>query len=101
MFCIPALLLSLAAYASAAPSLKRQDNGSCQALQNTCVNEVRTDLNNVWSVKACVMGATCFGGQRPVDGFLSAVHSATGGAGSAPTGLTAPRMPAAVCIVQT
>ena len=41
-----------------------------------------------------MLGATCFGGQRPVDGFLSAVYSAKNPTSTvaAPTSINAPRL---------
>jgi hypothetical protein len=80
------LLFFLAGCAAAAPPSRRQseDNGSCQAVQKTCAKSVKSDLSNAWNIKACVLGATCFGGHRPVDGFLAAVYSQKGGKGTAP-----------------
>jgi hypothetical protein len=91
MIAISALVLSLAAAASAAPS-KRQDNGSCKALQSTCAASVKSDLSDAWNIKACVFGATCFGGQHPVDGFLAAVYAQKGGKGTAPASVNLPRV---------
>ena len=60
----------------------------------TCVSQVDQNVANPWGVEACVLGATCFGGQRPVDGFLSAVYSAKNPTSTvaAPTSINAPRL---------
>jgi len=39
-----------------------------------------------------VLGATCFGGQRPVDGFLATVKSFKNPNGATPASLTVPRV---------
>ncbi|VDB99960.1 unnamed protein product [Peniophora sp. CBMAI 1063] len=87
------LALSLTLSAFAAPS-KRQsgDNGSCQALQTECAATVKSDLSNAWDLKACVFGASCFGGQHPVDGFLAAVYADRGEGGAAPKSVNLPRV---------
>ncbi|KZV59156.1 hypothetical protein PENSPDRAFT_552652, partial [Peniophora sp. CONT] len=91
------LLLSAAFSAYAAPSKRQtEDNGSCQALQTTCAASVKADLSDAWNIKACVFGATCFGGQRPVDGFLAAVHSDKSASGSAPASVNLPRVTTAL-----
>ncbi|KZV63270.1 hypothetical protein PENSPDRAFT_738893 [Peniophora sp. CONT] len=91
------LLLSVAFSAYAAPSKRQsEDNGSCQALQTTCAASVKPDLSDAWNIKACVFGATCFGGQRPVDGFLAAVHSDRGLSGPAPASVNLPRVTTAL-----
>jgi hypothetical protein len=89
--------LALALSASAAPSAKRQtgsDNGACQVLKTVCANTVNSDLSNAWNIKACVFGASCFAGQRPVDGFLASVAAAKGT--SAPQSVNLPRVTSSV-----
>ncbi|VDB99961.1 unnamed protein product [Peniophora sp. CBMAI 1063] len=92
---VPASLfvLSLAASALAAPSKRQsEDNGSCRALQTECAATVKSDLSDAWNIKACIFGATCFGGQRPVDGFLAAVYADRGLSGTAPASVNLPRV---------
>ncbi|VDB99959.1 unnamed protein product [Peniophora sp. CBMAI 1063] len=87
------LLLSLSLSASAAPSRRQSgDNGSCQALQTECAATVKSDLSDAWNIKACLFGASCFGGQHPVDGFLAAVYGDRGESGSAPASVDLPRV---------
>lgn len=40
----------------------------------TCVDEVNSAVDNVFSIKSCVLGASCFGGQSPVADFIAAVY---------------------------
>ena len=42
----------------------------------TCVAQIDVSGLGAWGIEACVLGATCFGGQHPVDGFLAAVYKA-------------------------
>ncbi|KAF5310850.1 hypothetical protein D9619_008000 [Psilocybe cf. subviscida] len=89
------LSLALAAEASPihadlSPSRRASDNGYCKQLLNTCAASPNA-LSNPWSVKACLFGASCFGGQRPVDNFLAAVASAKN-ASSAPASHNVPRV---------
>ncbi|VDB90084.1 unnamed protein product [Peniophora sp. CBMAI 1063] len=88
------LVLSLGALSAFAAPSKRQsaDNGSCRALQTTCAGSVKSDLSDAWNIKACVFGATCFGGQHPVDGFLAAVYADRGLSGTAPQSVNLPRV---------
>ena len=97
MIAATTLLLSLALSAYAAPSKRQsEDNGSCQALQTECASSVKSDLSDAWNIKACVFGASCFGGQHPVDGFLAAVWADRGESGSAPTSVSLPRVTSSV-----
>ena len=94
------LILSLGALSAYAAPSKRQsaDNGSCRALQTTCAASVKSDLSDAWNHKACLFGATCFGGQQPVDGFLAAVYADRGFSGTAPKSVDLPRVTTSVRI---
>ena len=97
MIAATTLLLSLAFSVYAAPHKRQsEDNGSCQALQTECAATVKSDLSDAWNIKACVFGASCFGGQHPVDGFLAAVWADRGEAGSAPKSVNLPRVTSSV-----
>ncbi|VDC07814.1 unnamed protein product [Peniophora sp. CBMAI 1063] len=87
-------VLSLAASALAVPSKRQSDtgNGSCRALQTECAATVKSDLSDAWNIKACIFGATCSGGQHPVDGFLAAVYADRGLSGAAPKSVNLPRV---------
>ncbi|KAF9465604.1 hypothetical protein BDZ94DRAFT_1159702 [Collybia nuda] len=68
-------------------------DASCQKMFTTCINEVNKDVSNIFSVKSCVLGATCFGGQRPVAGFVSTVYGVkNSGGSSAPAPSALPRV---------
>ena len=59
----------------------------------TCISQVDQKVANPWSVEACVLGATCFGGQHPVDGFLSTVYGVKNpGSSGAPALVNEPRL---------
>jgi hypothetical protein len=57
-----------------------------------CVSEVDSAVDNIFSIKSCVLGATCFGGQRPVAGFVATVYGQKGGTGTSPTPLNEARL---------
>lgn len=101
MLALPTILLSLSLLAFASPSRRQSgDNGSCKALQATCTANVKSDLSNVWSLKECIFGASCFSGQRPVDDFLAAVYSSLhNGQGTAPQSVNLPRVTSAVRLI--
>ena len=100
MLALSTIVLSLSLSALAAPSRRQTgDNGSCKALQATCTANVASDLSNVWSLKECVFGASCFGGQHQVDDFLAAVYSTKhNGQGTAPKSVNLPRVTSAVSL---
>ena len=101
MIAAATLFLSLALSAYAAPSKRQsEDNGSCQALQTECAATVKSDLSDAWNIKACVFGASCFGGQHPVDGFLAAVWADRGESGSAPASVNLPRVTSSVSTIE-
>ncbi|KAF5310785.1 hypothetical protein D9619_007995 [Psilocybe cf. subviscida] len=81
-------------HAAINPSRRASDNGYCKQLLNICAASPNA-LSNPWSVKACLFGAGCFGGQRPVDGFLVAVAAAKH-ASSAPASHNVPHISQAV-----
>lgn len=93
MIATTTLFLTLALSAYAAPSRRQSaDNGSCRALETICAGSVKSDLSDAWNIKACVFGASCFGGQHPVDGFLAAVWADRGESGAAPASVNLPRV---------
>lgn len=61
-----------AATASAASS----DNGACAQMKSICEKAIDDNATNPWSVEACMFGASCFAGSKPVDAFLTAVYEA-------------------------
>ncbi|KJA16918.1 hypothetical protein HYPSUDRAFT_57929 [Hypholoma sublateritium FD-334 SS-4] len=67
---------------------------SCQWQFETCVQSVNSDASNAWSQISCLLAASCFGGQRPVDGLLSVVFTTKTGKSSslAPTSLAEARL---------
>jgi hypothetical protein len=65
---------------------------SCNKMFNTCVAQVNTAVSDAWSHPACLFAATCFGGQRPVDGLLASVFGAKKGSGAAPTSVKEARL---------
>jgi hypothetical protein len=67
-------------------------DATCQKMYTTCIAQVDQNVANPWAVEACVLGATCFGGQRPVDGFLATVKSFKNPNGATPASLTVPRV---------
>lgn len=88
-------LTASATFASAASlsALKRDaDNGSCAQLERICVGEVSTQTLDLWAHNACLFGASCFGGQVPVDGFVASAWSSDGGNGTAPAILNLTRV---------
>ncbi|EIM91609.1 uncharacterized protein STEHIDRAFT_108126 [Stereum hirsutum FP-91666 SS1] len=88
-------LTASATFASAASlsALKRDaDNGSCAQLERICVGEVSTQTLDLWAHNACLFGASCFGGQVPVDGFVASAWSSDGGNGTAPASLNLTRV---------
>ena len=94
---ILSLSLSSLAISPVAVRQESSDNGSCKALQATCTAHVKSDLSNVFALKECVVGASCFGGHRPVDDFLAAVYSSKhGGQGAAPSSVNLPRVTTSV-----
>lgn len=59
----------------------------------TCIDQVDQKVADPWAVEACVIGATCFGGQRPVDDFLAAVYAVkTGSSSTPPASVNEPRL---------
>ncbi|KAF9465605.1 hypothetical protein BDZ94DRAFT_1214436 [Collybia nuda] len=72
-------LLAVVDAAPSAPSKRQSDNGACQQLTTNCVNAVDKSLNNVFAIESCVLAASCFNGQRPVDNFLAFVSAAKNG----------------------
>lgn len=93
------LLLATAIASSQAVVVKRQssgDNGSCQALFNTCAARVDHSLSNVFAIESCLLGASCFGGQRPVDDFLAALYGSLNGTGTPPASVNLARVPTSV-----
>jgi Fe-S-cluster-containing dehydrogenase component len=66
-------------------------------MYTTCIDRVDQNVTNPWAVEACVLGATCFGGKRPVDDFLASVYSYKNPNSSAyPAWRTEPRLPASL-----
>lgn len=47
---------------------------SCQKTFETCLRTVNFNLFDIWSVKSCVLAASCFPGDRNVDNLLTAVY---------------------------
>jgi hypothetical protein len=96
----PTLFLLATTFASTqAATVKRQssdDNGSCQALFKTCAAQVNPSLSNVFAIESCLFGASCFGGQRPVDDFLASLYSSLNGQGTTPTSVSLARVPTSV-----
>ncbi|KZV71767.1 hypothetical protein PENSPDRAFT_577135 [Peniophora sp. CONT] len=93
MIATTTLFLTFVLSAYAAPSRRQSaDNGSCRALETSCAAAVKSDLSDAWNIKACIFGASCFGGQHPVDGFLAAVYSDRGESGAAPASVNLPRV---------
>lgn len=70
------------------------DNGSCNQMLNIC-SDATDALTNPWNTPACLFGAACFGGQKPVDDFLAALSSKKNGS-STPTALDSPRVSSSV-----
>lgn len=52
---------------------------SCQKMFTTCVDEVNSAVDNIFSIKSCVLGASCFGGQTPVADFIATVYQQKNG----------------------
>jgi hypothetical protein len=98
LFFTTSLLLAASVTASPLWSRAGVDNGSCQQLQHICEQSVNQEVTNAWSHEACLLGASCFGGQRPVDGFLASVFDAKNSpnATNSPTSLKEPRVPQSV-----
>lgn len=96
------LSLALSAYAAPSSSPSGQNGNSCNALQRTCSASVKSDLSDVWNIKACVFGAACFGSpQHPVDSFLAAIHNDKGEHGPAPKSVDLPRVTSSVSNIYT
>ncbi|KAF7971291.1 hypothetical protein HWV62_21442 [Athelia sp. TMB] len=74
------------------------DNGSCAQMHHICASSVNAKVSNPWSYAECLFGASCFGGQHPVDDFLASIYSTVnnGTKGTAPTSINEPRVPAKV-----
>jgi hypothetical protein len=92
-------LLATTLASTQAVSIKRQsseDNGSCNALFKTCAAQVNPSLSNVFAIESCLFGASCFGGQRPVDDFLASLYSSLNGSGTAPASANLARVPTSV-----
>ena len=63
----------------------------------TCIAYSDQKVTNPWAIESCLLGATCFGGQRPVDDFLAAVYSAKNPSSNAyPASLNEPRVSSAL-----
>lgn len=96
------IILTAALAVLATPLSSRQatgDNGACHQQLLTCASSVDTaDLSNAWSIESCVFGATCVGGQRPVDNFLAELWTQVGGTGTAPSSVNLPRVTTAVSL---
>lgn len=89
--------LYLLTVVDAAPSKRQTDNGACQQLATTCVKAVNPSLSNVFAIESCIVAATCFSGQRPVDNFLAFVSAAKNGNSAAPPqSVNLPRVTSAV-----
>jgi len=73
-----------------------EDNGSCQALFNICADHVEPSLENVFAIESCLFGASCFGGQHPVDDFLASLYSSVNCGGTAPESVHLARVPSSV-----
>ena len=86
-------LLSTVTLIEAKPT--RRDDAFCTQLLTSCVNAGSNAVSDPWSIPACIYGATCFGGSRPVDGFLAAVAASKNVAAKA--SLDVPRVTVAVC----
>lgn len=94
--------LALLVTSAIASPVRRQsdDNGSCNEMMTICA-QASDALTNPWKTPACLFGAACFGGQRPVDGFLAALCATKNGnscsSSGAPTALDSPRVSSNVC----
>ncbi len=69
----------------------------CQQLFIDRVNVGPSVVSNPWATPACIYGATCFGGSRPVDDFLASVASTLNTTFEA--SLDVPRVSSAVCAI--
>jgi len=83
---------SSATTSSAAPTQTVSSDATCQKMFTQCVEEVDSAVDNIFSIKPCVLGATCFGGQRPVSGFVATVYGQKVGGGTPPTPLGETRL---------
>lgn len=100
---LASLVLASVLYATAASAAAAStDNGACAQMQSICEKAVDDDVTNPWSVEACVYGASCFAGSKPVDGFLTSVYEAKNSDYTCfdgyPTSKNEPRVSTAVCI---
>lgn len=91
-FAFVAAVLSVVSLTEATPT--RRDDAFCAQLLTSCVNAGPNAISNPWSIPACIYGATCFGGSRPVDNFLAAVAASRNVAAKA--SLNVPRVTVAV-----
>ncbi|KAF5309257.1 hypothetical protein D9619_012698 [Psilocybe cf. subviscida] len=76
---------------SSSPTSVSSD-ASCNKMFNTCVAQANSAVSDAWSHPACLYAASCFGGQRPVDGLLATVFGAKGGSGTAPVSVSETRL---------
>ncbi|KJA19842.1 hypothetical protein HYPSUDRAFT_204272 [Hypholoma sublateritium FD-334 SS-4] len=72
---IVAAVLSVVSFTEATPTRRDDSDAFCTQLFTDCVNVGPSVVSNPWNTPACIYGATCFGGQRPVDDFLASVAS--------------------------
>jgi len=72
---LASLVLASVLYAATA-SAASSDNGACAQMKSICEKAIDDNATNPWSVEACLYGASCFAGSKPVDAFLTAVYEA-------------------------
>lgn len=94
-----AAVLSVVSLAEATPTRRDDSNAFCTQLFTDCVNVGPNVVSNPWDTPACIYGATCFGGQRPVDDFLASVASSLNTTFEA--SLDVPRVSSAVRTIQS
>ncbi|PPQ92553.1 hypothetical protein CVT25_010386 [Psilocybe cyanescens] len=62
----------------------------CEQLVVSCAASGTQAISDPWSIPACIYGATCFGGSRPVDAFLLAIATERNQPDSAKASLNVP-----------
>ena len=94
---IVAGILSVVSLIGATPTRRDVSDAFCQQLFTDCVNVGPNVVSNPWATPACIYGATCFGGSRPVDDFLASVASSLNTTFEA--SLDVPRVSSAVRVI--